>query len=252
MGLSGKRIPNIKGTFLTTLSYLDDQGDKWGDTYVMIVGQHFEDYANWNSISTLLPIGGTLATRNFVPSPFTKRSYKGAAPGVTGLIGEVLTTVFLQSVVNLNPFDMAHIMGDRKAPDFCLDIEPQLLSNLFRTSISLRDRAENEAIANHLDGIAWEQPLPLECKSRRENGDRQVRSAMLQILEYWRRVPVMAGYGIFVQVDVNPITKLRIHLLIPKNNQIDNIRRIINDSRILPEEPTIKDFNRNIGGRLLG
>lgn len=252
MGLSGKRKPNIKGSFLTSLAYIDDQGDKWGDTYVMIVGQHFEDYAHWNSVSTLLPIGGRLGTRNFVPSPFTKRKYKGAAPGVTGLIGEVLTTVFLQNVINLNPFDMAHIMGDRKAPDFCLDIEPQLLSNLFRTSIHERDRAENEIIAAHLDGMIWEQPLPLECKSRRENGDRQVRSAMLQILEYWRRVPVMAGYGIFVQVDVNPITKLRIHLLIPRTHEIGNIRRIINDADILSEEPTIKDFDMHIGGKLIG
>ncbi|KUO76686.1 MAG: hypothetical protein APF77_01530 [Clostridia bacterium BRH_c25] len=252
MGLDGKRRPNIKGTFLTSLAYIDDQGDKWGDTYVMIVGQHYEDYAHWNSVSTLLPIGGTHGTRNFVPSPFSKRNNKGAAPGVTGLIGEVLTTVFLQNVINLNPFDMAHIMGDRKAPDFCLDIEPRLLSNLFRTSTPERARSENEAIAGYLDSIVWDQPLPLECKSRREKGDRQVRNAMLQILEYWRRVPTMAGYGIFAQVDVNPITKLRIHLLIPKTTELDNIRRIINDLDILPEEPTVKEFNWQIGGKLFG
>lgn len=252
MGLSGKRLPNIEGTFLTTLAYIDDQGDKWGDTYVMIVGQHYEDYAHWNSKRTLFPIGGTWRARNFVPCPFTKRKYKGAAPGVTGLIGEVLTTIFLQNVVYLNPFDMAHIMGDRKAPDFCLDIEPQLLGNLFRTAIHKRAKSENEAIANYLDGVNWEKPLPLECKSRRENGDRQVRKAMFQILEYWRRIPLMAGYGIFVQVDVNPVTELRIHLLVPRTNEIDNIRRIINDSSILPDEPTVKEFNRYIGGKLIG
>lgn len=77
-----------------------------------------------------------------------------------------------------------------------------------------------------------------------------MRNAMLQILEYWRRVPVMAGYGIFAQVDVNPITKLRIHLLIPKTTELDNIRRIINDPDILPEEPTVKEFDRHIEGRL--
>lgn len=252
MGLSAKRKPNIKGSFPTTLAYIDDQGDKWGDTYVMIVGQHYEDYAHWNSKSTLLPIDGTIGTRNFVPIPFTKRDYKGAAPGVTGLIGEVLTTIFLQNIINLNTFDMAHIMGDSKAPDFCLDIEPYLIGNLFRISVSERVKSQNEAIAAYLDNITWEQPLPLECKSRRENRDRQVRNAMIQILEYWRCVPVMAGNGIFVQVDVNPNTKLRIHLLLPKTDEIDNIRRIINDTSILPKKPTIKDFNLHLGGKLIG
>lgn len=252
MGLSGIRKPNLRGTLVTTLTYIDDQGDKWGDTYVKIVGQHYEDYAHWNSRKTLFPIGGTPISRKFVPSPFTQRKYKCVAPGVTGLIGEVLTTIFLQNIMKLTPFDMTHIMGDSKVPDFCLDIEPQMIGKLFRTATNVRPKSENEVIANYLDSITWDQPLPLECKSRRENGDRQVRKAMLQILEYWRRVPSMAGYGIFVQVDVCPATKLRIHLLIPNPGEIDNIRTVINDQKILPEEPTVKEFEKHIGVRLIG
>lgn len=137
-GLSGSRKPNIGGTLKTNLSYLDDQGEKWGDTYVKIVGQHYDDYSHWNNVSTLLPIGGGNSDRLFVPAPFSKRMYKGAAPGVTGLIGEVLVTVLLQTVFRLKPFDMAHLKDDRKAPDICLDIDSSIIANTIRTSVSVK------------------------------------------------------------------------------------------------------------------
>jgi hypothetical protein len=252
MGFNARRKPNIIGTLVTSLAYIDDQGDKWGDTYVKIVGQHYEDYAHWSSKCILFPIGGTPTSRIFVPSTFKQRKYKDAAPGITGLIGEVLTTIFLQNIIRIDPFDMAHIIGDNKAPDFCLDIEPRMLGNLFRTATHKRSKLENEAIADYLDSITWNKPLPLECKSRRGKGDRQVRKAMLQILEYWRHVPEMAGYGIFAQIDVNPDTKIRLHVLLPKPKEDDYIRRLISDSEILSEEPTIQEFEEYIGGRLIG
>lgn len=54
MGFNARRKPNIIGTLVTSLAYIDDQGDKWGDTYVKIVGQHYEDYAHWSSYKKLL------------------------------------------------------------------------------------------------------------------------------------------------------------------------------------------------------
>lgn len=256
VGLNGRRRPNIGGRFITNLSYLDDQGEKWGDTYIKIVGQHFDDYAHWNNISTYLPIGGNTPGRLFVPAPFTQRIYKDAAAGVTGLIGEVLVTVFLQTVLKLNPLDMAHLKDDRKAPDICLDIDPTTIAFFIRSSHPLRPISENQNIANTISRAIWNYPIPLECKSRRENGDRQVRGAMLQLLEYWRNIPDIAGYGIFAQIDVNPTTKIRLHLLAPQQQEINNVRRIIcgNVGRLpaLPVKPTYRTFHEMIGVRLLG
>ncbi len=258
LGLSGTRKPNVKGELITNLSYLDDQGEKWGDTYIKIIGQHYDDYAHWNSVSRLLPIGGSSLGKMFVPAPFSKRKLKGAAPGVTGLIGEVLVTVFLQSVLKLNPFDVAHLNDNRKAPDLCLDIEPGIISKLFITGNQVRPKKENILVANDIDKAVWNYPIPVECKSRRNNGDRQVRNAMLQLLEYWRQVPDMAGYGIYAQIEVNPITKIRLHLLAPKPLQITNVKKIITGNIVgtrlpsLPDEPTCSKFKSIIGGRLLG
>ncbi len=53
---------------LALLSYLDDQGEKWGDSYIKIISQHFDNYAHWDSISTLLPVSGNLLSRSVVPS----------------------------------------------------------------------------------------------------------------------------------------------------------------------------------------
>ena len=260
MGLSGKRRPNITGSFNTTLAYLDDQGEKWGDTYVKVVGQHFDDYANWNAVKMFLPIGGVNFSRVLIPSPFVRRRDKGAAPGVTGLIGEVLVTVFLQNVLRLHPFDMAHLLNNSKlsSPDLCLDIQPGILAKLFNTAINVRSSNENSRIINILNSISWTYPLPLECKSRRDSGNRQVRAALLQLLAYWRKVPDMAGYGIFAQVDVCPETILRFHLLVPKPSEIQNVRDIIQGKTdgislpVLSESPTIKEFDKKVGVRLLG
>lgn len=258
LGLSGRRQPNVIGELITNLSYLDDQGEKWGDTYIRIVGQHYDDYAHWNSISTFLPIGGVISSRLFVPAPFAKRTYKGAAPGVTGLIGEVLVTVFLQTVLRLNPFDMAHLKDDRKAPDLCLDIDSSIIANVFRTNYPARSITENQRVADNIERAIWNYPIPLECKSRRNDGDRQARSAMTQILEYWRQIPDVAGYGIFAQIDVNPITRIRLHFFAPKASEINNVRNIITGNTLgtmlptLPNDPTCSEFNRMIGVRLLG
>lgn len=258
MGLSGRRKSNINGEFMTSLSYLDDQGEKWGDTYIKVVGQHYDDYAHWNSISYLLPIGGEHGLPNFVPRQFDKRRFKGAAPGVTGLIGEVLATVFFQQILNLGPYDIAHILDNHKAPDICLDIEPIIISDLFRTAHQNRSRYENNRIAQIIERCIWDQPLPVECKSRRNGGDRQIRSALLQLLAYWRKVPLMAGNGIYFQIDVEPLTRLRIHLLIPREEEIENIRLIVTgnvEDTGLPKlsaEPNFMEFMEKVGGRLLG
>lgn len=254
-----RKTPNITGEFITTLHYLDDQGEKWGDTYIKIVGQHYEDYAYWNAVKHLLPVGGSI-TPTFVPAPFRKRQYKSAAPGVTGLIGEVLITNFFQKEFNLSPFDMAHLMDNRKAPDLCLDIEPQLISNMFRNiqQATRLGRIENSMIANIIARANWPEPLPVECKSRRQGGDRQLRSALLQLLEYWRQIPSMAGYGIYAQVDIFPETLIKFHLILPKLNEIDSVRQIITgrtEGTTLPElpiEPTVKEFNEALGGKILG
>lgn len=75
-GLDIRRQPNIRGEFAVNLAYLDDQGEKWGDTHIKIVGQHYEDYAHWDSVSTFLPVGGLTPSRTFLPNSFTIRSYK--------------------------------------------------------------------------------------------------------------------------------------------------------------------------------
>lgn len=260
LGLSGSRKPNIKGSFITTLSYLDDQGEKWGDTYIKVVGQHFDDYAHWNSIRMFLPIGGSGFSKVLIPKPFVRRRYKEAAPGVTGLIGEVLITVFLQNVLKLHPFDIVHLKDNpgHPTPDLCLDIQPNLIVNLFNIAVHLRSISENSRIVSALGSMSWLQPLPVECKSRRDSGNRQVRAALLQLLEYWRKVPSMAGYGVFAQVDLSSNTILRLHLLMPKHSEIQNVRDIILGNitgTLLPAlsaSPTIAEFNQKVGWRLIG
>lgn len=257
LGISSRRTPDISGKFVTSLSYLDDQGEKWGDTYIKIIGQHFDDYAHWDSISTLLPISGNLLSRivvpTFVPIPFSSRTYKGASSGVTGLIGEVLVTVYLQSVLNLGPFDIAHLEDDRKAPDLCLNINPKLIADLFRKYTDSRKATDNNNFADILERATWNNPLPLECKSRLRNGNRQVRKALEQLIAYWRNVPDMAGYGIFAQIDVVPTTKIRFHLIAPKDGEFINVRDIIcSSTSTFPKNPTYKEFNTQIGGKLLG
>jgi hypothetical protein len=257
-GLEPRKLPNIRGEFATNLAYLDDQGEKWGDTYIKIVGQHFEDYAHWSAVSTFLPIEGTVASRLFVPNPFTIRDYKDTAPGVTGLVGEVLVTVLLQNVFKLSPYDMAHLKDDMKAPDMCLDIEPKTITDIFKTAVHVRPKAENLGLAEELNRTVWSYPLPMECKSRRNTSDRQVRNAVLQLLKYWENIPEMAGCGIFAQVDLNPVTKIRLHLLTPKEGEADNVRKIITGKTAgtgltgLPQKPTYEQFMDAIGGRLIG
>ena len=257
LGISSQRSADINGKFVTSLSYLDDQGEKWGDTYIKIIGQHFDDYAHWDSISTLLPIGGNsnspIVATSFVHIPFSSRTYKGASSGVTGLIGEVLVTVFLQSVLNLGPFDIAHLEDNGKAPDLCLNIDPKLIADLFRNYTDRENATDNNNFANIIERKKWNNPIPLECKSRLGTGDRRVRKALAQIIAYWKKVPDMAGYGIFAQIDVGPTTKIRFHLIAPKDGELINIRNIIcNSNSTFPENPTCCEFNTQIGGKLLG
>lgn len=113
-------------------------------------------------------------------------------------------------------------------------------------------------IADVIECAIWKYPIPLECKSRRNNGDRQAKSAVLQLLEYWRSIPDIAGYGIFAQIDVNPVTRIRLHFFAPKTMYINEIRSIVTGNTAgttlptLTDEPTCSEFNRIIGVRLLG
>lgn len=257
-GLDSRRQPNIRGEFVTNLAYLDDQGEKWGDAYIKIIGQHYEDYAHWDAVSTFLPVDGAMSNSLLIPNPFTIRDYKDTAPGVTGLIGEVLVTVLLQNVFLLNPYDMAHLRDDMKAPDMCLDIDPHVITDIFKSAIHVRPKDENMALADEINHASWSYPLPMECKSRRNTGKRQVRDAILQFLKFWENIPEMAGCGIFAQVDVNPATRIRLHLLTPKASEVDNVRKIVTgmtagtELPVLPKEPTYEQFMDAIGGRLIG
>jgi hypothetical protein len=255
LGFNTRKKPLLTGSFSTTLSFLDDQGEKWGDTYVKVVGQHYDDYAHWSQVSQLLPIGGISNNlQTFVPNPFTGRQFKGAAPGVTGLIGEVLVTVFLQKEIGLSPLQIAHLMDNTKAPDLCLDIQPSTLARLFQkhsTNHSVK------TLLTHLNGITWPSPLPMECKSRRDQGSRQIRTALHQLLAYWRQVPKMAGHGIIAQIDVLPQTIINLHLIIPKISELNNVQSIISGQGVqsnlnLPTDPKISDFDRLLGGRIVG
>lgn len=91
LGLKTNVRAALSGSYTINLAYLDDQGDKWGESYIKYVGQHYEDYAHWSSIYTYAPLEGAISRR---PGTFSIRKYKDAAPGVTGTIGEVLTISF--------------------------------------------------------------------------------------------------------------------------------------------------------------
>ncbi|OME30920.1 hypothetical protein [Paenibacillus odorifer] len=256
LGVNTRKSPIVSGSFTTTLSYLDDQGEKWGDTYVKVVGQHYDDYAHWNHVSHLLPIGGiTNQLQTFVPSSFRGRQYKDAAPGVTGLIGEVLTTTFLQKEVGLKPFQMAHLKGNVKAPDLCLDIQPSMLIPLIQKA---KNSSNKNELLNTLNNSSWHDPFPIECKSRRDKGNRQIRDALNQLISYWGKVTSMAGFGVIAQIDVIPTTNINLHLIIPKATELINVQKIIlGDVRgtnltPLPINPTISQFNSLLGGRIIG
>lgn len=244
----------------TTLGYLDDQGEKWGDTYIKVVGQHYDDYAHWEDVQQYLPIGGGVTSPvDFIPQQFNRRRYKGAAHGVTGLIGEVLVTVWLQKVLRLAADEMAHLLDNRKAPDICLDIEPSVLSRLIRNGDCETDLVGgNQQIAQRLEAAFWPAPLPVECKSRRGNGNRAVGDALRQLVAYWREVPDMAGYGIFADVQVVPETHIVLHLLAPKDSEALNVRSMVTGQvagtglTSLPTTVNYKVFQQFVGGRLLG
>lgn len=260
-GINSRVKPNIKGDFLCSPLYLDDQGKKWGDTHIRDIGKHYEEYSFWNEVSHLYPIGGHGNTARFEISNYTNRRYKGAAPGVTGLIGEVLVTTFLQKVLMLSPLEIAHLVPSKgtKAPDICLDIQPHVLANLLRDKTSLQFRQSNFQLANILESIVWSEPFPLECKSRRNDVDNHMRSALLQLLSYWDSIPEMSGYGMIAQIDVMPVTRLNLYLLFPKSTEILNVKNII-QTRYIDEsnplntqrDPKLMDFKRALGGKLLG
>lgn len=259
LGLDWRSRPVSKGTFNTSLAYLDDQGEKWGGTYVKVVGQHFDDYSHWDAVESLLPLGGPGAPVTFVPRPFSWREVKGAAPGVTGLIGEVLITVFLQQVLRLSRNEVAHLKEDQTVPDLCLDIEPRAFAALVRIPTdSTRTDWANEQLATQIEQAVWSEPLPVECKSRRSIGARDVKDALRQLVAYWRRIPQMAGHGLFAQINVFPSTVLNLHLTIPAPAEAANVRAIITgqvaDTGLVPlsEEPTYTEFQDLLGGRLIG
>ncbi|MGO4182192.1 hypothetical protein AB4Z17_13490 [Paenibacillus sp. TAF43_2] len=170
------------------------------------------------------------------------------------MIGEVLVTVFLQKEIGLNPLQIAHLMDNTKAPDLCLDIQPSNLAPLLQKHST---NQSVQALLKQLNGMTWNDPLPMECKSRRNQGTRQIRSALHQLLAYWRQVPMMAGHGVIAQIDVVPQTIINLHFIIPKTSELNNVRSIIlgqgkHPSLNLPTDPKISDFNRLLGGKIIG
>ncbi len=249
LGVNSRRSkPIASGKYKVTLNYLDNQGNVWGETYIKAVGQHYDDYSNWTAKQPLLPLAYSSAVPTFVPKPYEGRMFKDAAPGVTGLIGEVVVTTFLQKVLKLNTFNIAHLKSNHtfQAPDFCLDIHPSVISNLLKHS----NRSD---LINHLASSQWLEPLPLECKGRKSLSINHARAALSQIITYWRNVPSMAGCGLFAQIDILPFTVINIHLLLPKISKAQEIRDIVLGNTSIPtlsEYPTLNEFRRLIGGRL--
>lgn len=245
-----RRAPIATGQYPVTLSYLDSQGDKWGETYIKAVGQHFDDYSNWNTRQFLYPLGSaTSKVPTFVPLAYEGRFFKEAAPGVTGLIGEVIDTTFFQKILRLRPFDIAHLKSSNtfQAPDFCLNIQPNKIADLLPAS-------GNSNLKSHLLSLHWTEPLPVESKGRKDLRRNHARDALSQLITYWRKVPEMAGYGLFTQVDLLPNTAINVHVLAPKATEILNVRNIVsgNITPALQNNPTLDEFKRIIGVRMFG
>lgn len=207
-----------QGKFNTSLSYLDNQGEKWGDIYIRNEGLHYDDYSNWDSKQRWYAIPESSV---YVNSPYELRKYKDAAGGVTGLIGEVLTTIFLQKVMKVPPFRIAHIKQSSKikSPDLLVEISMSDIINL----VSLGEKTDPNLL-NILNTCSINDPVPLECKSRRYGATR-LRDALSQLIDYWTAVNCSIGYGIVVLVNLRPQTSLDLLLFLPKSDkQMDIIK----------------------------
>lgn len=210
-----------QGKFNTSLSYLDNQGEKWGDTYIRNVGLHYDDYSNWDNKQRWYAIPRSSI---YVNSPYELRKYKDAAGGVTGLIGEVLTTIFLQKVMKIPPFQIAHIKQSSKikSPDLLVEISMSDIINL----LSLGGEIDSNLLKK-LNTCYINDPIPLECKSRRYGATR-LRDALSQLIEYWTKVNCSIGYGIVVLVNLRPQTSLDLLLLLPQSGKQTDIIKTTN------------------------
>jgi len=112
-------------------------------------------------------------------------------------------------------------MDNKKAPDLCLNVNPDQIAQIIEASTN------SNLMIKILRNSIWSDPLPVECKSRRGKGDRQLRSALQQLVSYWKHVHDMAGYGIYAQIDIVPETVIKLHFLLPKISEINNVRKII-------------------------
>jgi hypothetical protein len=262
-GLEKKSVPAITGSFYVTPHYLDDQGEKWGDTHVQDIGKYFDEYSHWFNRQRMHPIGGTDGPPHFEINGFNIRQFKSAAHGVTGLLGEVLVTILFQDELNIKPNNIAFLsVGNEKTPDIVLDIEPSLFSNLIRSksdSSNYRLHKQNLTRASIIDSFNWEEPVPVECKSSRTEHSGDMRKALQQLLSYWSIIDSMAGIGLFAQINVIPTARIDLFLLVPENHQkqLDILRiarrDVWNTSLVrLSEDPLLHEIKEAIGGKFLG
>jgi len=221
----GNRVNLVaKGKFDVSLCHVNIQGDQWGDTYIRDVGLHYDDYSNWDSKQRLHAIPKSTV---YVTSPYELRKFKDAAGGVTGLIGEVLTTIFLQKVLRIPPYHIAHIKQSStiKSPDLLVQTDIANIKNLLSSSKYLAD----PDLPDKLDIYSLTNPLALECKSRRNNTTR-LRDALVQLIDYWKAIHHSIGYGMVSLVDLKPQTHMDFLLFLPLNGKQSDILNIINST----------------------
>jgi len=242
-----KRNLIVEGHFQSSLTYINNQGEKWGDTYIREVGMHYDDYANWDSRQRFHPIP---ASGIYVNSPYELRLFKDAAGGVTGLIGEVLTVIFLQKSMNIPPYHIAHIKQTSKikSPDFLVQINQKEIYDL------ISGRAPQAKILTEVSRCTIDTPMPIECKSRR-NGTTRLSSALMQLVDYWRVVNSSAGYGIAALINLVPQTSIDFLLFLPKPGEQKKIIKTIQSDFISSDNKvknfTEKHFFEKLGGYFL-
>jgi hypothetical protein len=256
LGISG-RSPNLKGTFRTSIHHFDHQGEKRGETYVKYLGQHYHDYENGLHTKKMGPrYAASLALTALGRGPFIRRSHKEAATSVIGLFCEVLTSMVMTKLFALRPFQMNHIMGNLKTPDYIVHLKLDKVEGLFNHSaynygISRNKQLENQDLLytlSQMKSASLSIPvLPVECKSS-TGADVDKKSALVQLLSYWMQVPGTEGYGVISRFSMKSgknRPKLQLYLLIPAYSATVNISG-------LNEKSTVTDFVNAIGGSLVG
>lgn len=246
--LGNHRRPVTNGMFVSSLSVISNLGEKWGDTYIRDVGLHYDDYSNWESKQRLYPIHGN---NLYINSEYELRKFKDAAGGVTGLIGEVLTVTFLQKILNIPPYHIAHIKqtSKMKSPDLLVQLKKEGLIN----AISFK-KYNNDEILTNLVNYPFSCPFPLECKSRRYGASR-LRDALIQLVDYWKIVNSSAGFGMVALINLIPKTSLDILVFLPRDNKQLDIMNVINSTLVSKNGDVIqfteKSFFDNLRGYFL-